>query len=227
MIIKIEKSLLLKPFRLARRSPKHPRVDDRNKGRLYFQLGTVFTLLFFIILAVTFQEKREAVEAPYVPTDFVLTVTDVPETKQSQMPPPPPRIPAVPVESEEIDEELEEIVLEVDEFMFYNIPEMPKMEAGSADVVVGPRQLVLKIPEYPDSEKKKGREGIIDLRIKVDENGFVIDVEIVKNTTKSKILEESVKKAAYKCRYKPARDRKNRTIATWTSHTYTFEVKGI
>ena len=182
-------------------------------------------MIVFIVLAVVFQKRGESSEAPYVPPNFVLTVEDIPETKQVQMPPP-PKMPAVPVEAEEVADVMDEVVFEVETLTFYDIPEMPEMDVGSAGVAIGARPMLESFPQYPESELEKGHEGIIDLRLYVDEKGNVTEVKIIKNTTNSKVLANLVIKAALESKYQSARDRKNNPIATWTSRTYSFKVKG-
>jgi len=225
MIIKIDKKLLPNRFLTTKRLPKHPKVDDRGRDGFYITLGTSATLFVLLILALVYQDFKNKIDAPFVPQDFILMVEDIPETQQNNAPPPPPKMPAVPVESEEIIELLEEIVFEIESLDFFDVPPMPVFDTGPVGVSVGPRQILEKWPEYPDSEKKKGREGVIEMRILVDERGDVVDAQIVKNTTGSKLLEEISIKAALGCKFQPARDGKNMPIPVWTSRQYTFSVR--
>jgi len=227
MLIKFEKHFLPRRFYVTQRSSKHPKVDDRDKESYYIQLGVIFALLFFIIVAFTFQKPERIDEVPFVPTNIVLNVEDIPETRQSLRAPLPPKMPVVPVESEEIEEMLEDIVFELETLGLIDLPEMPKMGVGIGlpGISVSPRQTVEKWPYYPDSEKKKGHEGVIDLKIYVDEKGNVTKVEVIRNTTKSKVLEKIAIDVAMECKFQPARDRKNRPIAVWTTKTYTFSIK--
>lgn len=220
-----QKYILSNRFRVVQRSPKHPKVDDRNKEGLYFNIGTIAFLLFLIVLALSYQQKNERIVAPYVPPDFVFAVEDIPETNQQNIPPPPPKMPAVPVESEEVIEELEELVFEIETLAFFDIPPMPKLFDGVTGIAVGPRQIVEKWPEYPESERKKGREGVIEMKILVDSEGNVIQTQIVRNTTGSKVLEKISIDAALGCKFQPALDKNNRPVAAWTSRQYTFKVK--
>jgi len=224
MIVKTEKFLLTNRFRIAKRSPKHPQVDDREKAGVYIQLGIISVLIVLIALVLTFNEKKEFVAAPYVPLDYVLTVEQIPETRYSNMPPPPPKMPAIPVESEEIVEILEDVVYEMESIGFVDLPEMPGVPGGLPGVSESPRPTVEKWFEYPESEKKKGHEGIIDLKILVDTKGDVAKVEVLRNTTGSKVLEEIAREAALECKYQPGRDGKNRPIAVWTSKTISFNI---
>ncbi|MCH8285720.1 TonB family protein [candidate division KSB1 bacterium] len=225
MIIKFEKYMLPNRFQVTQRSPKHPKVDDQNKSGFYFSLGASATLFVLLILALVYQDFEKEITAPYVPQDFVLVVEDIPETKQQNNPPPPPKMPAVPVESEEVIEMLEEIEFEIESLDFFDIPPMPVLDTGPVGVSIGPRQIIEKWPAYPDSEKNKGHVGVIDMRILVDERGNVVDTEILRNTTGSKLLEQISIEAAIGCKFQPARDGKNNPIPVWTSKQYTFSVK--
>lgn len=224
MITKTEKFLLPNRFRIVKRSPKHPQVDDREKEGLYFHLGIIGVLIVLITLTLTFNERKVIDTIPHVPMDMVLTVEQIPQTNHSNMPPPAPRMPAVPVESEEIVEFLEDIVFEIESLSFSDLPGMPEMPAGLSGISVSPRPTVEKWIEYPESERKKGHEGIIDLKFLVDINGNVTKVEVRRNTTGSKVLEKAAMKAALECKYQPARDGKNRPIAVWTSKTISFNI---
>ena len=225
MIRKTEKFLLPKSFRIAKRSPKHPRIDDRNREGLYIHLSLIIVLIVFIVGALSFSEKKEIETVPYVPMDIVLTVESIPETRHLNMPPPSPKMPVVPVESEEITETLEDIEFRVENLSFVSFQEMPEMPAGLPGISVSPRPTVEKWFEYPESEKKKGREGIIDLKFLVDTKGKVTKVEVLRNTTGSIVLEEIAKKAALECEYQPARDGKNKPIAVWTTKTVSFNLR--
>ena len=224
MIIKFEKKLLPNRFQVTQRSPKHPSVDFRDKDGLFFVAGTIATLFVFLILALVYQDFKKNINAPFVPLDYILMVEDIPETEQ-QNTPPPPKMPAVPVESEEIIEQLEEIVFELETLEFFDVPPMPVLDAGPAGVKMGPRQILEKWPDYPESEKNKGHEGIIEVRILVDERGNVVDTEVVRNTTGSKVLEDIALKVAIGGKYQPARDGNNNPIPVWTIKQYTFSVK--
>jgi TonB family protein len=85
----------------------------------------------------------------------------------------------------------------------------------------GPRPQFNQFPEYPESERRKEREGIVDLKVMIDEIGSVLAIQVLKNSTESKILEESVIKAAMNTIYLPAL-KNSIPIQSWTSSTYTF-----
>ena len=227
MLIKFEKYFLPRRFYVALRSPKHPKVDDRDKEGYYIQLGIIFTLLVLIVVSFTSQKPKEIEIIPFVPLDIILNVESIPETKYMQRMPPPPKMPTVPVESDEIEEMLEDIEFEVEMLSYVELPEMPKMGTGIGlpGISVSPRPTVEKWPEYPDSEKKKGNEGIIDLEILVDVKGNVTEVKVIRNTTGSKVLEKYAIEAAMGCKFQPASNIKKEPMAVRTKKTYTFTIK--
>ena len=113
-------------------------------------------------------------------------------------------------------------------FTVFDALPLPKYESGSGGQVTGisvsvpPRPFHEIIPDYAESEMRKGYSGIIELKIRVDEKGNVTDVEVLNNATKSKILEELSTKAALLSKYFPARDVNNKPIAVWTLKTFSF-----
>ena len=210
-------------FTIVRRSPKHPLVDSRGKASLYFHRGLVASLVIVIVLVLSFQGSfRSNTISPYIPIDYILIAEDIPETKQTKSPPP-PRTPAIPVSSEEVNEQLDEIEYDIEVYDFDYAVELPSLPIGAAKVAVGPRPLVETFPQFPESEINKGYEGIIEVKLHIDEFGNVIELEIINNTTRSKKLENLVIQAAQKSKYHAARDKANKPIAIWTSRTYTFK----
>ncbi len=211
-------------FTIVRRSPKHPLVDSRGKESLYFHRGLVVSLVIVIVLVLSFQGSYKSnTNSPYIPIDYILIAEDIPETKQTKLPPPPPRTPAIPVSSEEVNEQLDEIEYDIKIYDFNYAVELPSLPIGAAKVAVGPRPLVETLPQFPESEINKGHEGIIEVKLHIDKFGNVTELEIINNTTRSKKLENLVIQAARKSKYHAARDKANKPIATWTSRTYTFK----
>ncbi|MCP4726883.1 MAG: TonB family protein [bacterium] len=216
-----KKHIIEKRFCVFRSLPKHPKVDKRRNNSFYIEMSLIITLSLVLFLALFFgQISREKI--PYVPLDFVLNVYDIPETTQAQKKMPPrPKLPAVPIPSD-IEELLDEMEYEVETLDFVDLPEMPVFDMAGTSVAMGPKPYHFKLPDIPDSEKKKKKNGEIVVRMKVSEKGDVIDHEVVKNTTGSTVLEEVAVKAALHTRFTPAKNRKNQPITVWTQTTYYF-----
>jgi len=75
----------------------------------------------------------------------------------------------------------------------------------SRQIIALPRPLVLSIPEYPPAARKAKIEGVVELNIKIDESGKVVNALIVRNTTNNDACAKSAIAAALQCRYQPAR----------------------
>lgn len=75
----------------------------------------------------------------------------------------------------------------------------------SRQIIAMPRPLVLSIPEYPSAARKAKIEGVVELNIKIDESGKVVNALIVRNTTNNDACAKSAIAAALQCRYQPAR----------------------
>ncbi|MFC1733760.1 TonB family protein [candidate division KSB1 bacterium] len=211
-------------FLTAKKSPKHPAVDDREKAGLYIQSGLIAVMVLFTILAFAFKQKEYKTYV-FIPPDFIVNVDLIPETTaSSSSPPPKPSMPTVPVEAEQ-EEILDEIEWEAETLDFMDLPALPQYKGPVGGIGRSPRPLYDRFPEYPDSERKKGHEGAIDVNIFIDENGKVAKVEVIRNTTNSSVLEDAAVQAAYKTVYQPALDRSNRPIPSWTIRTYSFGIR--
>jgi TonB family protein len=75
----------------------------------------------------------------------------------------------------------------------------------SRQIIAMPRPLVLSIPEYPQTARKAKVEGVVELNIKIDESGKVVNALVVRNTTNNDACAKSAIAAALQCRYQPAR----------------------
>ena len=74
----------------------------------------------------------------------------------------------------------------------------------SREIIKMPRPLVLSIPEYPPAARKAKIEGVVELSIKIDETGKVVNASVLRNTTKNEACAQAAIAAAYNCRYQPA-----------------------
>ena len=86
----------------------------------------------------------------------------------------------------------------------------------------GPRPIREVIPEFPESERKKGVHGVVELKILVNASGRVDSVMVLNNTTGSKILARSAKAAAYRSIYRPVKNKKQ-ALAKWVVRPYRFD----
>lgn len=75
----------------------------------------------------------------------------------------------------------------------------------SRSIITMPKPLVLSIPEYPPSARKAKVQGVVELNIKIDETGHVVNAVVMRNTTQNEACAKSAIAAALQCRYQPAR----------------------
>lgn len=62
------------------------------------------------------------------------------------------------------------------------------------------------LPSYPPLARKRGNQGKVVLRCKVDKSGNVTSVEVIRSSG-FRLLDESARKTAYKWLFKPALER--------------------
>ena len=179
-------------------------------------------LIVLTILIIIFQlSKRWDISGnPIEIPDVViyLIVEDIPITKQGVKKPRPllPTVP-IPVEEPTVPEDLTIESTDID----FNM-QLPDMPAGDGFFSIAPPRPIADVfPEYPDSEQKKGVKGEIVLSLLVDETGKVKNVQVVKNSTNSKVCEQSALRAAYQMRFMPAKKNKKH-VAVWVRKTYKF-----
>lgn len=180
---------------------------------------TLSLIIFFFFLFPTL--KRPIKENKIVHLDIV--VENIPITRQSSYRPPPPK-PAIPIPTEEetvpTDETIAETELNFDTFPFAANGALPGYTSPS---FIAPRPIAEVIPEYPKEEYKRGVTGTIKLHVNIDQNGKVIEVVVLENTTQSELCAEAAIKAAYQCRYIPARQG-NKPVACWTTRLIKFDI---
>lgn len=181
---------------------------------------TALTLLFGISRRMPQRKKRVAVFSG----SSLASVDLTPITQQGGIPRPPtlPQIP-IPTEDEFLpeDETIEETTLEILE----NIPLFDGFGRGTGfegSGGFGPRPIREVIPEYSKEERNRGAQGVVELYILVNSEGYVDSVRVLVNTTTSRILEQAAIRAAKMSQYVPA-TRDGRNVARWIRRPYRFE----
>jgi len=190
--------------------------------RKRIELGFIFSLIL-IILIFLFSKHYKVVPPTNtrmaIISDFV--VEDIPVTRQGiprQRPQRPEII--IPVEDEVIPED--EVIEDFDFSVFEGKDGPPGLPGGEGFIVeVLPRPIAEVFPEYPKEDLKNKIEGVVTLRLFIDNRGFVKDVIVMENTTGSQRCARAAKEAAYKNRFIPARSNNN-NVPIWISKRYTF-----
>lgn len=90
-------------------------------------------------------------------------------------------------------------------------------------VVTLPRPILETIPEYPPTARKANIQGLIELKVKVDETGKVVKVIVLQNTTQDESCAQSAVAAAYRSRYQPAQTPAGPDTA-WVIRQYRFSL---
>ncbi len=188
-----DKHILENYFRIGRRAPKNPKIDDRKREPLFLQAAVSVTLVIAILFAFGFQKfESEAVFTET--TEVVLKVENIPETEQIKAPPP-PAAPAVPIESED-EELLDDITIdetEIDFMAFEELPPPPNIEEVDAEEIppflpienqpklIGGLDELYKKLVYPEIAIKAGIEGTVVFRILISREGIPTEFEVVKS----------------------------------------------
>lgn len=199
------------------------RLEKKRTGDSYLldlEKATIITICLAIFLFFLFPrfkiQRKETIETIFTS----LLVEDIPITKQGAPRKPPPK-PVIPIASEDDfypdDITIEDTDLNLDDF---SVAEGAGSTIGRIEIFQ-PRPIFEVIPEYSQELQKQGIEGIVKLHLHIDQNGLVIEVIVLENTTGSNVCANAAKNAASKGRYVPAK-RNGQPADLWITRTYTF-----
>ncbi len=200
---------------------------EKVRYRVRFEKALILSLVFTILLFGLFRRIPRQRNRKFEIKGYSFFSMDiVPATTQTGAPQP-PALPEVPIPTEDEylpeDETIEETKLNLTEGipLFDAIGDRGE---GMGSGGMGLRPIKEVIPEYPKKERRKGVEGVVELKILVNSKGEVDSVVVLQNTTKSKVLEKAAIQAAYKSLYLPAK-RNGKKISLWIRRPYRFERK--
>lgn len=91
---------------------------------------------------------------------------------------------------------------------------------------IKPKPLKSPVPNYPYEAKKKGIEGMTVVKMLVDTDGSVMDVEVLKSSG-NQWLDEAALDAALKSKFKPAEhyfNGKSYKVRVWVSRPFKFRL---
>lgn len=192
---------------------KHPAADLKIQFRRIYWTSLAWTLVLHVAVAIAFP-RFDTSPTKARPTQTVISMEDIPETRQIQRPPPPPR-PAVPIETESADVPddvtIESTDLDFDEAPI-DLPPPPPPGSRDADrieeeivefwaVEEAPQLVKEVIPEYPEVAQKAGLEGTVFLQFVVGRDGMVKHVTVLKGP---EIFREAAMNAVMQFQFKPA-----------------------
>ncbi len=211
------------------RSNRSFREDERSSYRLRFEKGLIISLIL-VILVFEFSKKIPEKDISEYSFGFgnMIYVDPMPQTSRKKAISQAPRLPQVPIPSEDEyipeDETIDETLFDMSSSIEYDEGKGGSGGFGSGSIGDAPRPIREVIPEYPRREKKRGIEGVIELWIRINKEGRVDSVRVLKNTSKNKNLERAAVNAALKSIYVPA-ERHGKKINLWIRRKYKFEKK--
>jgi protein TonB len=195
---------------------KTSKADLRSRYPVFAEIGLIVSLVLLIVaFKVQYSPENEFV----IPEEqqIVVEMEEIEQTQQIEKPPPPPR-PPVPVEVPN-DEVLEDEVLDIDAEIDFeepaDVPPPPPVEEEPEPEIfvvveqmpelIGGIEGLQKRVTYPEIAKKAGVEGTVFLQFIVDENGKVVDPQVVKGIGAG--CDEEALKAIRTAEFKPGMQR--------------------
>ena len=174
---------------------KSPKADIRSAYPVALQIGAVCALLLLNVAFRTDFRRESVVELDQLGQE-VIEMEEIVQTRQEQTPPPPPR-PPIPVEVPN-DEILEDDDLDLDASLDIEEPlsalppppppdepeEEPEPEifvvVEQMPELIGGREGLYRKLRYPETARRAGVEGNVDIVFVVDEMGNVQDARVVR-----------------------------------------------
>ncbi len=197
--------------------------DLKSSYGLNLRKSVIVTLACFILLIYLSPRISVKVEQSDL-SNIIIDVENIPITHQLRRKPPPPK-PQLPVPSDDEsipeDETIEETTLKYTNIFDYTPDGVPGIGGKSS---TPPRPIAWVFPEYPEDEKKKGVKGVVRLSIHINEQGKVIEVVVLSNTTGSQKCAKAAIDAAYGSRFFPAKEGK-KAVNYWITQPYRFDLK--
>lgn len=196
--------------------------DEHGSYSLNFKKAALITLIAFNLLVLFSPRIDFDFSQIETKTTVSIDVENIPVTIQTKRNPPPPR-PTLPVPTDDETVPEDETIAETD-LTYTNIFDNATDRTSGPPMasITPPRPIAWVFPEFPDSEKKKGIQGIVKLSIHIDAKGKVLEVVVLENTTGSVKCAEAAIAAAYGSRFSPAREG-SKAVSYWITQPYRFD----
>ena len=220
---------------------KSEKASLENKRLLFVEIGFVIAL-GVVLFAFEWSSKEKKVSTLDAGNQEIIEEELVPITQET--PPPPPEINQIPVLSDQIDivdddikvednilnleddaslgveimdykEEVEEEVVEEEAIPFQLVEQKPSFNGGDANEF---SKWVMQHLSYPEIAKENGVQGRVMLSFKVNADGTVSNVKVLRGVDAS-LDKEAVRVVSSSPKWKPGRQR-DRAVPV----TYTFPV---
>ena len=202
---------------------RNPQANLRAQYPGAMEKATTAALALFLLLLLAYPSVKIK---PYerIKKQEIIQVEDVPETRQEKVAPPPAR-PSIPVETES-EEVPEDITIEETDLDLTQPPPPPPPPAPEQTEFVAydeaPQLIRLVKPVYPEIARKAGVEGMVILKIQVDEKGNVVNAKLLRSLGAG--CDEAAIAAAMQCKFKPAMQR-DKPVKVWISYPVRFILK--
>ena len=194
--------------------------DLKEKYSDYLKLGLLLALMFFLLGFVLM--PRYTLH-PYKPrTAEPVRMEKLPEQLQDIVEPPPVAKPKLPVAAES-DEEAVETIEKTDFNPYAKEPPAPEIETPDFVPYDTPPEAKFWFkPKYPDIARKAGIEGMLILKLLVDTDGSVLQVQVLKSLHPA--LDDAAVEAAKQWKFSPAKQR-DKPVRVWVSFPVNFILK--
>jgi protein TonB len=214
---------------------KKPEADLRRSHTVRIQLGLVLTLAIFLAaFKVEFKQEREVLQL--VEEQETVKMEVVEQTTQQKAPPPPPR-PQVPVEvpnEEVIEDDIIDLNADLDLDAPLDLPPPPPPADDEPEEeifvvveqqpeLIGGMAALQKDIKYPDIARKAGIEGRVFVQFVVDEQGNVLNPQVIRGIGGG--CDEEALKAVKRQKFKPGMQR-GRPVKVRYSLPVVFKLQG-
>ncbi|MFQ5485284.1 MAG: energy transducer TonB [Desulfobacterales bacterium] len=183
-----------------------------------------------VILVVQLIRGFEIKTREVQPVLIKIAVEEIPVTEQVRRPPPPPR-PSVPIPTEE-EAVPEDVTISSTQLDLAVLPPPPPAPAADAAPIfvaydtppqpIGGLAALYKNLVYPEVALRAGIETLVVIRVLVNVNGRVEDVQILKDSGNKMGFEEATLKAVHKLKWQPAMQR-DRPVRVWVTIPVQFK----
>ncbi len=182
--------------------------EDKYFYSRNFKVGLIVSLALCILIILYYPKSKDVIEDEVVYYETMITVIDIPKTKQSGSPefiPPPPKLELTNIFDIVEDYELPDVEIK-ETTLAENIGETKAQPAKSkgdkpyefSALPFIPRQILEVVPEKVDNG-----EGVIKLSILIGKNGAPQKHKVLKNTTNKMLCYDKVISAVYKSKWQP------------------------
>ncbi|MGD8780283.1 MAG: hypothetical protein PVH88_15120 [Ignavibacteria bacterium] len=200
--------------------------EDKYCYSRNFKLSLIASLLICVIIILYWPKGKDTIENEIAYYEPMITVIDIPKTKQSGSPdliPPPPKLELSNIFDIVEDYELPDVEIEettITEKIGASKEQPAKLEEDKpyefSALPFIPRQILEVVPE-----KVNNSEGVIKLSILIGKNGKPQKHKVLKNTTNKMLCYDKVIEAVYKSKWQPILIEGD-LIEYWIEKSYLF-----